>query len=117
MNELEEFQNERLLRVKHGIPHFRDMIVAKSDTRGPPSNPMLVISEYIRSNHMRLVDLFRALDNDSSNTITRQELKDGLTVSLILYSMGYIHWGLKHVSIVTFEKLETYGEIIMGVLS
>ena len=47
-------------------------------------NPMVVLMEYMRITNLRLVDLFTSLDKDGSWSLSRDEFKEGLMVSIIV---------------------------------
>ena len=45
-------------------------------------SPMMVLMEFMRLQNLRLVDLFTCLDKDGSKSLTREEFRDGLLVTL-----------------------------------
>lgn len=52
----------------------------------PKRRPMQILREYIADQKMRLIDFFFALDKDKSMSITRDEFRTGIRVSILKYS-------------------------------
>ncbi|KAL4238467.1 Leucine Rich repeat [Mactra antiquata] len=71
---------ERILIIKHaGVLADRDAINIMHDpTETFRRNPFEKLKKYVRDAGYRLVDLFRDLDKDQSNTVTKEEFTRGL---------------------------------------
>ncbi len=79
---LEEVQKTRPIHVRHGVVFQHDDICEKADMY-LDEDPMMVLMEFMRQKNMRLVDLFASLDADGSKSLTRDEFRDGLMVSIL----------------------------------
>nr|KAG5706248.1 hypothetical protein BaRGS_019575 [Batillaria attramentaria] len=76
---VQEVQNKRPLTVTHGVPLRHDDVRRGArpfvlDT----DDPMTILFEFMRQKNLRLIDLLHSLDKDNSDTLTREELRNGL---------------------------------------
>lgn len=81
VNLLEEVQEHRHLTVTHGITLRHDDI--KQGQKGwviDTDDPVAILFEYMKQKNFRLIDLLHALDKDNSDSLSRQELQNGLLV-------------------------------------
>lgn len=46
-------------------------------------DPAMILFEYMKQENLRLIDLFRTFDTDSSQSVSKEELKEGFIVSLM----------------------------------
>jgi len=53
--------------------------------------PVFILFDCMRMNNLRIVDLFHAFDRDRSNTLSRQEIRDGLLVSVLYTVLIALH--------------------------
>ncbi|OWF46606.1 leucine-rich repeat-containing protein 74A-like [Mizuhopecten yessoensis] len=61
-------------------------------TRNRCQDPVLVLFEYMKQENLRLIDLFRHLDRDKSNSISREEFREGfLMMNIKLTEEGLDH--------------------------
>ena len=63
------------IKMKHG----GDGLVPKPKAK---VHPMIKLQNYIEKNNLRLVDFFNRFDKDGSMSVTREEFKEGIDVSL-----------------------------------
>ncbi|XP_046362879.2 leucine-rich repeat-containing protein 74A-like [Haliotis rufescens] len=73
---LEEVQASRDISVRHSENFHKYQVgnIEKLPTL-QDYDPVVVLFEYMRQENFRLIDFFRCLDTDNSNTISREELK------------------------------------------
>lgn len=77
-------QEKRPLVVTYGVPLRHDdlrrgarpMVLDTDD-------PVTILFEFMRQKNLRLIDFLHCLDRDNSDTLTRDELRNGLLVRLL----------------------------------
>ena len=82
---IKEIKSKRSLSVTHGVSLRNDGITAMIhpvvlDT----SDPATILFEFMRQKNLRLIDLLHFLDKDNSDTLSREELRNGLKVITLL---------------------------------
>ena len=98
----QNLERERPFTVIHGgVLMEREDYEIILDSEGKESfqrDPFGKLRSYCRKAGYRLIDLFRDLDKDSSMTITKDELINGLKVVIILVTMcGYGNVSLLYI--------------------
>ena len=87
--------NEEFMDMVRDIRHGRDFdvrigyVTSSQDLVGTREvlddrNPLEILMEFMAHQNLRLVDLFKSLDKDQSNSLTRDEFVGGLKVILCL---------------------------------
>ncbi|XP_076446324.1 uncharacterized protein LOC143283834 [Babylonia areolata] len=76
---LDSVQEKRPLAVRYGVPLRHDDITPGThpvvlDT----DDPVTILFEFMRQKNLRLIDLLHNLDKDNSDTLSRDELRNGL---------------------------------------
>ena len=70
--------------------------LASDDSDMLGDNPLVVLMEYCRLQNLRLVDVFKALDTDRSQSLSYSEFKEGLKASipctLVGLLVGLVGW-------------------------
>lgn len=83
IEKLESIKIKRRFVVIHGpIIKQREGNCKENENEFNQDDPMTVLMECMRLQNLRLVDLFTSLDKDGSGTLSRQEFKEGLLVSI-----------------------------------
>lgn len=59
--------------------------------------PIFILFDCMRKSNLRIVDLFHAFDKDKSGSLTREELKEGLLVSILPASVIEVVFSLQSV--------------------
>lgn len=74
---------QRHLVVHHGVLVRQDLL-AHEDEKDFFINddPMIVLMEFTRLKNLRLVDVFTSMDTDKSWSLSRDEFREGLLVSM-----------------------------------
>ncbi|XP_023932477.1 uncharacterized protein LOC106159508 [Lingula anatina] len=74
---LVEAQDKREFQIKYGqLLNQKGEEISEDDLMN--EDPMMVLNEFSRQKKLRLVDLFKQLDKDGSNSLTFQEFGEGL---------------------------------------
>ncbi|XP_053400808.1 leucine-rich repeat-containing protein 74A-like [Mercenaria mercenaria] len=85
LDELDELLKVRQVRVYHRDPNKKKItpIIRKRTLKD--YDPAMILFEYMKQENLRLIDLFRTFDTDSSQTVSKDELKEGfLTINMPL---------------------------------
>ena len=76
--------------MTHGVPLRHDEVTPGTrpvvlDT----DDPMTILFEFMRQKNLRLIDLLHSLDKDNSDTLTRDELRNGLLVRDVFFLLFF----------------------------
>lgn len=83
MQTLNELQYRREINVEHCDALRHNDITRRRKTSLSKFDPVSILFEYMHQKQLRVIDLFRNLDLDRSQTITKKEFKEGLMVMFI----------------------------------
>ncbi|XP_064609174.1 leucine-rich repeat-containing protein 74A-like [Liolophura sinensis] len=79
LSALKDLQTQRPVKVTHGhIVSGLDPQMSLGPEVMNTDDPLLLLFEYTKGRNLRLIDLFKSLDKDKSETITRGEFRNGL---------------------------------------
>ena len=92
---MQRVQEKRPLAVTHGVALRHDEITPGTrpvvlDT----DDPVTILFEFMRQKNLRLIDLLHSLDKDNSDTLTRDELRNGLLVCNVFFLVAYFLFSL-----------------------
>ena len=87
---MQRVQERRPLAVTHGVPLRHDEVTPGTrpvvlDT----DDPVTILFEFMRQKNLRLIDLLHSLDKDNSDTLTRDELRNGLLVRDVFFLLFF----------------------------
>ncbi|KAL8605545.1 hypothetical protein ACOMHN_031482 [Nucella lapillus] len=76
---LDTVQEKRPLAVRHGVPlRHDDVTPGRHPVVLDTDDPVTILFEFMRQKNLRLIDLLHNLDKDNSDTLSREELRNGL---------------------------------------
>ena len=80
---LAELREKKSVIVHHRDPNRKKITQIVMERTLKDFDPALILFEYMKQENLRLIDLFRVFDTDSSHSVSRTELKEGFVVSMI----------------------------------
>jgi Ca2+-binding EF-hand superfamily protein len=80
----EELKGKKDIKVHHKEPNKKKISSILRERKLEDYDPLLLLFEFMRQENFRLLDLFRTFDKNHDNMISKQELKDGFLVSVLL---------------------------------
>ncbi|XP_052791650.1 leucine-rich repeat-containing protein 74B-like [Mya arenaria] len=85
LDALENLKKVRPMKVHHREPNRKKITQIVKDRTLKDYDPAMILFEYMKQENMRLIDLFRTFDTDSSQTVTKDELREGfVTINMPL---------------------------------
>ena len=80
LDSLDELLKIKTVKVHHRDPNKKKItpIVRKRTLKD--YDPAMILFEYMKQENLRLIDLFRTFDTDSSQSVSKEELKEGFLV-------------------------------------
>ncbi|XP_060551376.1 leucine-rich repeat-containing protein 74A-like isoform X2 [Ruditapes philippinarum] len=85
LDELDELLKIRQVRVFHRDPNKKKVTPIIRQRTLKDYDPAMILFEYMKQENLRLIDLFRTFDTDSSQSVSKDELKEGfVTINMPL---------------------------------
>ena len=78
----DELKQTRKLEIKHGptMSHSMDLDRLKAGDDDDKTDPRELLVKIMEKDGLRVIDLFRRIDDDASWTLSREEFKAGIKV-------------------------------------
>ncbi|KAL4229910.1 hypothetical protein ACF0H5_010301 [Mactra antiquata] len=85
LDELDELLKKRAVKVYHRDPNKKKITPIIRQRTLKDYDPAMILFEYMKQENLRLIDLFRTFDTDSSQSVSKEELKEGfVTINMPL---------------------------------
>lgn len=68
------------VKVYHRDPNKKKITSIARQRTLKDYDPAMILFEYMKQENLRLIDLFRTFDTDSSQSVSKEELKEGFVV-------------------------------------
>ena len=81
LDALEELKKKKVVKVHHRDPNRKKITQIVMERTLNDFDPAMILFEYMKQENLRLIDLFRVFDTDSSHTVSKNEMKEGFVVS------------------------------------
>lgn len=80
LDHLDDLLKVRKVQVYHRDPNKKKITPIIRSRTLKDYDPAMILFEYMKQENLRLIDLFRTFDTDSSQSVSKDELKEGFVV-------------------------------------